>query len=692
MRNLFYFITFHCFLSCLQAVQPNLSSDLPIQFNQDDQSMIAEGNARLEGKGFLIESEKIRFVKNKGFIEAKENVKITRSGMRLTTDRAEYRFNDKQISADQFRFGFSPLYLSGQEFFASGDHVEGKRAVIYYNEPDGFEPNIQVKRLFFDRNAEKIRVEGAVFRAGKVPFFYLPNFEFKTGVTPYDPGLSLGYATHLGAFTKADLWFQSGEESSVGGFINSYTKRGLLIGPKFRYGKKSSLSERFGDWSLGHIHDWNDPGFDRSGDAIDKNRYYIKGFHKENFRDGFDFLTQLDWRSDKEFFRDFDYRFFENNQDSDTFIESNYLTENSVVSIFGRFRPNSFEPVIQRLPELTFSYLPTPLLETNFVQEAKLQFSYLKHPQESILGGNDDSKRVDSYYKLSRPLYFEDWFSFTPLIGSQITHYLETLDSSESYTRVVGEIGFDLEIKSYASWEVEEPVWAINGIRHILRPNIQYRALPGKENGSGRIREIDKGGIRLARVNPLGLGQNPSIDQIKKIHTTRFGLENTVQTRSQEYGSRTLLRLNLYQDLLFAKGIEENTFDSFYSDLELTPADWLQLDFLSRLKTEDLTLKNYSSALTLKDGDVRSIQFGTEILQNEIEEYFVRANVRINQNFGISTKITFDAEDEEWSELIGGLDTMLGRYWKIASSFGYQQNSERRGNWRLDMNLRLLSF
>jgi LPS-assembly protein len=193
-------------------------------------------------------------------------------------------------------------------------------------------------------------------------------------------------------------------------------------------------------------------------------------------------------------------------------------------------------------------------------------------------------------------------------------------------------------------------------------------------------------------VNPLGLGQNPSIDQIKKIHTTRFGLENTVQTRSQEYGSRTLLRLNLYQDLLFAKGIEENTFDSFYSDLELTPADWLQLDFLSRLKTEDLTLKNYSSALTLKDGDVRSIQFGTEILQNEIEEYFVRANVRINQNFGISTKITFDAEDEEWSELIGGLDTMLGRYWKIASSFGYQQNSERRGNWRLDMNLRLLSF
>ena len=653
--------------------------------------MVAEGNAFLEGKDFLIQSDKISFYKNDGIVQADKSVKITRPGMRLTAENAEYDFAKKQITSQDFRFGFSPLYVSGDEFFASGDLVEGNQATIHFNEPDGFEPNIKASKLYFNRLDQTAVVEDATFRIGSVPVFYLPNYSFVAGDLPYDPGVSLGYASHLGGYTKSSLWMKFDENVYAGGYLNFYSKRGFLLGPKLRYGKDEKYIQRLGEWSAGYIQDWNEPGIDRYGLLVDQERFFIKGFHKENIKDGIDLVAQFDWRDDSEIFRDFDYGYFKNNQDADTFIETSFQAENTVASLFGRFRPNYYEPVIERLPELTYSLLPMPIYETGFVQRGETQFTYLR--QESTLSnlGQVKSKRANFYYQLSRPFQYEDWFSFTPLVGGQFSHYFYTRDQSNGYSRFVGEAGFDLSAKSYAVWNIEKPVWGISGIRHIAKPIVQYRYEPGLKNGKGKIPELDKS-IRLTRIDPLGLGDNPSIDDIRRVHKTRVGVENVLQTRHQEYGSRTLVAASVYQDFLHARNTDEKVLDSFYTDLEIMPASWISFDLLSRFKTEDLTMDSFSSGITLKDGDLHSLGFGTEMLNNEIEEYFVTTGFRLNEGLGLSSRVTYDARDNDFSELLGGIDTMLGRYWQLQSTLGYQENSESRGSWRIDMNVKLLSF
>ena len=100
----------------------------------------------------------------------------------------------------------------------------------------------------------------------------------------------------------------------------------------------------------------------------------------------------------------------------------------------------------------------------------------------------------------------------------------------------------------------------------------------------------------------LNLSDLRNIDKIEQTHLVRMGVENLFQTRTEDYGSRTLAALNFYQDILLDKdtrydGSDEDTFNASWIELVVSPAPWVKFEMANRFRTKTLTLEELGPEL-----------------------------------------------------------------------------------------------
>jgi len=198
------------------------------------------------------------------------------------------------------------------------------------------------------------------------------------------------------------------------------------------------------------------------------------------------------WWSDSNVLRDFRQNQWQNNQLPDNFVEADQRDENFIVSTFVRYRPNDFELVQQRLPETRFDLMPTPVFNgTGIFQEG--QASYVQLIQQSLTAGPTlHSNRFDAYYGWRRPINPTSWMTITPVVGGRITNYQDTLNDQGQFTRFLGQVGFDANMRSYGVWSYSNPTWGIQGLRHVMTPILMYRYIPDAQQGTGKIPVIDQ--------------------------------------------------------------------------------------------------------------------------------------------------------------------------------------------------------
>ena len=127
-----------------------------------------------------------------------------------------------------------------------------------------------------------------------------------------------------------------------------------------------------------------------------------------------------------------------------------------------------------------------------------------------------------------------------------------------------------------------------------MRPALRYRYY-SDPNDVNEIAAIDRQVFDLKRTL-LDLSDLRNVDQITKTHLVRLGVENLFQTRSKDYGSRTLAELNFSQDVIFDKNLRydgegEDSFNATWAELVLNPAPWLKFALASRYKTGSITLE-----------------------------------------------------------------------------------------------------
>ncbi|MGJ8653487.1 MAG: LPS-assembly protein LptD [Opitutaceae bacterium] len=696
--------------SQLFAALPELSSIEPLVFDEGEQRLIARGEARLDVDNTRIQADEITYYQEYGLADALGNVAISRDGGRLIADRMSFDTKNNSFSVDVLRTGQWPYYLSGVNAGGSEEQLEINGSTVYYGDPGPFGLSVSSPKVEYIQDGnDRVKMHGATLRIGNVPFFYLPTYTYYVGTSPYYLNLNGGIDNELGVYLQSTTLFPITSWLRVGANLDYYSKRGALAGPTAQYVYNSQQHRIVGAISTGGISDSGSTDFDILGNEISSNRGFAEWRHKHHIGERFTATAQASYWSDSEVTRDFREDFFSDNQNPDTFAEGVYAGDNFLVSAFGRFRPNEFQLIQERLPEVRFDLLPVPIFKTGAYHRASLSYVRLEEDFSDVtkslvptLEDVNESDRMDLTYRIERPFRVTNWLTFTPLAGARVTQYdNQAVDTdfsagsaltTDSFTREIYEVGFDLEARAYASYPTINETWDIDGLRHLVRPVIRYRYYSDPDS-LNEIVAIDREAFTLDRP-VLNLSDLRNVDTIAEAHLVRLGVENLFQTRAKGYGSRTLAELNFYQDVLFDKntrydGDEENTFNATWVEFVLQPAPWLKFDLASRFKTESLTLEELRTRTSIVSGEIWEIGLSTDLLNNQIDQYRLDFIYRINERYSFLTDARFDAETGDFTKFSIGVATRIGSTWQVLYALTFRQDARRESDIEFNISVKL---
>jgi LPS-assembly protein len=696
---------------------PELSSIEPLEFDEAAQRLVARGDARLDFQDTRLSADRITYYQEFGLADALGNVAISRDGYRLIADRLSYDSQDNVFAVDVLRTGEWPIYLSGATAGGTIDNTTFQGATVYYGNPGPFTPNLSTDQIdYISEDGGRLEMAATTFRIGDVPFAKLPKYTHYIGDMPYMLDVNVGNDSELGTFIQTTTLFPVNSWLRAGANLDLYSKRGVLVGPTAQYSYNTETQTINGALSTGYIKDQGNPGDDLYDQPIDSDRGFVEWRHQHHIGERITMTASASYWSDSEVTRDFRDDYYSDNQQPDTFAEAVYAGDNYFISAFSRFRPNNFQLVQERLPELSFDLLPVPILNTGADQRFSASYAHLREEFGEVLPSIDEdteSDRFDFSYQVERPILLADWLTLTPLAGARVTHYenqqmdptaLGIYDSpfsstttptqlkSDQYTREIYEVGFDLEARAYAVYPTVNSTWGIDGLRHQVRPVLRYRYYTDPDS-KNEIAAIDRTAFDL-NMPTLDLSDLRNVDSITQTHLARLGVENIFQTRAKGYGSRELAALNFYQDILFEKGTDyegdkQKTFNATWVEFVLTPAPWLKFDLASRFQTESMTLTQLSTRTAIRSGEIWEIGLSTNFLHNKINQYELDFIYRINERYSVLLETRYDSETGQFTKTEIGVNTQLNNAWQLIYALTFRKDASRESDVEFTVRLQL---
>lgn len=699
-----------------QVPLPELTSDEQ-EFDSANNRIVAKGNAELSHGDILVTGDSITFDQNTNTLRVQDDSRLTRGAFRMVSDFADYKYFERSFLSENIRLGSHPVYLTGNKVGGTLDRVVVEEGVLYFQEPDPFAVNLKAETITLE-DQETLVMENVTFRVGKVPVFWLPYYQQSIkDDSPIRWRADVGFSNNLGAYWQNKMLVRAHPNLKIGANIDGYTKRGFLGGPAGEYDWRiDGDTWQRGSFDTGFIYDTgttSERGVDVLGRQIGHSRNFIEWRHKGEIDGSFDITSTLSWWSDSEVTRDFRPGLFIDNQIPDSFAEGVYRGDNFLVGVFLRYQPNDWEVIAQRMPEISFDLLPTQIFETGVYQRFNASFAHMveKSPQGNITELTSD--RLNLFYSLTRPTELTDWLVATPVVGGMVTNYAQTVNNQGSYTRILGEVGLDLEATAVGTWEYQNEFWEIDGLRHTFRPVVQYRYIPNAQAGNTLIPQIDRPAAFETYLQPLELGDLRSIDSMYETNAIRLGFENLFQTRHAEgYGSRDLVQLNIYEEFRFTQapqqtvnvpGLPPNTvipaqtfFSDIFTELTITPVYWLQASIFNRFDPSKLTNRQVSSRFRIADGEEWAVTFGNDYVQDlpgtPINQFVVQGDYRINDRNLLRGLWRIDANLSELTEQYYAWRTRLANSWDVEIQIAYLQGAVRENDFQVRFRIDLLNF
>jgi LPS-assembly protein len=676
-----------------QPAPPRLSADQPLEIDQSKKGVVvARQNALLETPTLRLQADTISLNEETGQAEASGQVQLSQKALRVLARKASYDAQKKEVTAELLRMGKPPLYVEGHTLTSTASNATITDATLYFNEPDPYGLNIHASKVLYDAGTQDITLQGATFRLGPLPFLYLPTYTQKrTDRPPVSVQTRFGYRSDLGAYAQSTTFWTQNPTIQAGGLLDYYSKRGVLFGPGLKYDYITDPNWfQSGTLESGYIDDHGNRGLDLNNNAIPSNRYFIDWDHKGTINGLFDITSSMYWWSDSYVLRDFRQGQWQDNQLPDNFVEADQREQNAIVSAFVRYRPNDFEVEQQRLPEVRYDFMPTPLMAGIF-QEG--QASYVQLIQQSLSGGPTlHSNRFDAYYGWRRPINPNSWLTFTPVLGARITNYQDTLNDQGQFTRFLGQAGFDAEMRSYGLWSYSNPTWGINGLRHLLRPVLMYRYIPDAQQGQGKIPVIDQE-VFTPYPPVVDLNTTRSVDLLYNTDLLRYGVENILQTRATSgYGSRDLASFNIYNDIQFSRAPGQPAFSNIWTTFGLSPADWVHFDIFTRFDPTVLTMREIRTRLRFIDGERWAVAIYTDNLQHQLDQYWLEAMYKISERYQLTGRWRYDQNLGYITEQVYGFKQRLGNSWDITYEIAYYRGTTNQNGIGFNIKFDLLAF
>ncbi len=707
------------YIGRVKAVKPELSAD-KMDYTDKSGALIAKGNAMIVDKSFTIESDAVRFSQKEGKAKVIGDVRISQENARMVASSAEVNINSGTVSSDKILFGTNPVYSEVVGMSGDKKTISAGRTRVYFGEPDEFSMNVNASSMNYTSEDDYIEFDDVVMKVGPVPFFYLPSYgQHGLEKPPFNVEIQPGYNNSYGAFIRNTVHYTAMENIEPGILLDYYWKRSVLIGPALNYDYSGSFGDMVGSWQGAFINDHGSRdlrGLDDLRRQIGADRFFIQGKHQQFFGESFELTGVLNYWSDQFMTRDFRPSLFYDDQMPDNFAEAVYYGDFYTLSAFTRFQPNDWQVVQQRLPEVRFDMMANDPLGIKLYQEGYASVGYYK--QNSLWGYSESGDvvdyadsyktlRADAYYGLRRPIQLTSWSTFTPVIGGRVTYYKDTLKGDDNYVRFLGQIGFDAQMDIWGTFDYESKTMGIDGLRHNLRPVMQYRYIPNASQGRDRLPQIDTYTFQ-SFPSVLDLGQMRNTDYLTNTNTLRIGIENIFETRDEEYGgSRKLGRLDFYQDINFDRqpyfvpdvsrqtyvlSGRERSFSDFFVNAEISPARWLDVGAWTRIDVNYIDMPEVNTYVTLHDADNMSLTLYSTYLEQIINQYGAQFEYKISEKYRLIGDWHYDYNIGKMTYQAYSLWTRPANSWAIEYILSFRSGSTRENDLSVGVRVHVLTY
>ena len=514
-------------------------------------------------------------------------------------------------------------------------------------------------------------------------------------------GIMLGGKTNEVTGENEDAWLLSRWH------LDLRSKRGIGTGVDL-VDTRVENSEEITGLSFYYLNDLA-PDTRRSGvprGFVNEDRYRVE----LKYRVSPDFPDDAEWRidsnltllSDRHYLEDFETQDYRVDPAPDNTLGLYRRDDASLLSLYARFRINDFYRADTRLPEIAYDRARAPLFDLPILHEGRTSLgvvgekasdidrSTILRPLLSLNAGDPQAQRLlndldgfdrelaerilnlpagsperealrtqllDSsyarfatYQELSMPLTFGDFFHLTPEAGAGFTQYGAVDGPVDSSDRTLLHVGAEASVKfSKDLGAYRDPVWGIDGFKHILQPYAKWSIVSTNDFDSG-----DPLVDRLTPTNrprPLDPVRFTALDELNSWNVVRLGTRNRLLTK-RDRQSFEWLYADTYIDAFIEDPEGSRNFSNLYNDLRWQPVPWLGVDVETQfpIAKGGSGFNEFGSRLRFMPNPDFEFSFGYRLLEGhpvlvDSDRLDFKTYFRINENWGIGTRHVLELDD-----------------------------------------------
>lgn len=621
----------------------------------------------------VLTADRVSANQQTGDIFAEGSVRLQREDQTWIGEKLHYNFMTRQMDGQEFRTGKLPV-------FATGESVHGDGALmtnVTVSPVAGMTTNTTTNSIYTARygmittddyskplivvRAKTIRiVPGDYFEAYNatmyvdgVPTFYFPyykrslkhdqnNFTFLPGYrSEFGPYVLSSYNWYLGTNVNGSLHADYREKRGFGFGPDVNADLGPLGDAKFKYYYTRDIQLGTNLVTGAPISNYRDRVY-FSDDASPMTNLTIK--------------TQVAYLSDPYITHDFFESQYQKNVEPNTYVDINKFWNNWSLDTLAQPRVNPFYESVERLPEIRLTGFRQEIFDTPVFYESQSSLGYYerKFADTNVPPTGDFAgRRADTYHQLTVPETFFGWLNFTPRVGGRFTYYSSDWGpgaTNSAQDREVLNTGAEVSFKASHVWSgSQNHFWAVDGLRHIIEPSLDYVYVPRPNVLPSQVPQYDYEPTNSLQLLPIEFPDYNSIDSIDSQNVIRFGLNNRLQTKRQGE-IEDLIAWQLFMDWRLRPRSDQTTFSDIYSDFTLKPRSWLTFSSENRFDIANQRFNLAQNRVTFEPNSTWSWSVGHLFLRSGplfgTGDSLITSTLffRLNENWGTRFAHYFDAQ------------------------------------------------
>jgi LPS-assembly protein len=662
---------------------------IPVEINSQQTRFeggiaVAEGDVTVRYSDVTIYCDYAEYNPDTHDIVLRGNVRLFRDRYAFTADRAIYNLQTKAVKMSDFGGPKPPFEVTGDTIVSVKDNeytiLNGLISTSDSSKPD-YTLRARTIRIYSN---DRIILSNVTMFVGRTPIFWFP-YVYQSLNDQFSYNLAPGYNSTWGAYLLTSITFPIATDVSGTVHLDLRNSRGPALGLDANYHK----DENYGHLRLYGLFDEepniNETALDRV--PIGSGRYRILYQSRTYITDDLAAVVDFNKLSDQYLLQDFYPNIFAYDPQPDTYFELVKRGEAYTLTAQARVQVDNFQETIERLPELSWEVVRTPLFNGPIFYEATTSAAWLHRAFAAVTGNQSvdlqsgalnpdyNTFRFDSFHQFLYPKTYFGWLSVVPSVGFRGTYYSTTGSFTESdpsnplpegqLTENGGRVRFAFNTDIEASFKVskvyegiQERWLGLDGLRHVMQPYADFSWVSQPTVPPSDILPFDQY-VPSTRLQPIDFPQYLSIDSLDRWTILRLGLRNRFQTR-RDFLTLNWLDVDTYFDVDFDNPLAQvvpatttsvsrtnpvappkELFSNVFNRVRFQPVPWLYLSVDSQIPLLDSGFWEVNTSFDWTVSPNLELRVGHQYLQSN--PYYVDSSelnfysyLRLNDNWGFS--------------------------------------------------------